>query len=1437
MSSITAQQTKLDFELVPNKKMLEIRKCNGRINPGKKQREPTFQVVLDTLALTPCYSSFLTTSDVTFHIFRSMKAEEPDSPEAAPLSPDYVPGPEEPEQVPPSPNYVLGPEYPEYLAPADDEIVAEDQPYADYASPAALSPRYVADSDLKEDPEEDLKDGPVDYPADGGDDDDDDDSSDDDGEEEASEEEEEHLALADSVIAPTFDYVPSFEETEPFETDESAATPPPPPHAYRTTTRMSIQAQAPMPFPSKEEVEILISLPTPPSSPLISLSPPSAEEHLARCLAAPALPSLPLPPLPSSLYLPPPVPTSLPVPSPPLPPLPASLFIPLLVDRREDIPEAELPPHKRLCLTTHTSRYEVRESLTTAIRHTRGHRADYGFISTMDAKIRRQRAEEVGYGIRDVWVDPTKAVEEVAPMTLEGVNARVTELVAVQKEDTQDIYAVAIDYTLWEIIENGNVAIVTKNVNGKDTINPPTTVEEKAQRRADLKARSTFFGGNTATKKTQKNLLKQQYENFIASSTEVIKQTYERLQQLISQLEIHGEVISQEDINQKFLRSLAPRNQDNRNKEPTRRTVPVEETTSSALVSQCDGFGYDWSDQAKKKCVKDLKEQNEQLVKDLRTAKIRVVSYKTGLESLEARLLVFKKNEFVYEEDIKLLKRYNVVLPPYTGNFMPPKPDLVYPSLDDFVDVNESVSESVVEKPTVEIHEPKTARKENKAPIIEDLVSESEEDDVSKTVEMFNKPSFGKINFVKSIEQVKSLRNTSVDKNRQNTPSPRGNKRNWNQKMSQKLGNNFEMFNKTCLVCGSFDHLKKDCNNCPKRNMVPRTVLTRSGLITLNIARLVNTVQPRTAVNNEGLIKNVINKVYSTARRPFNKITAANNSNFNQEVNTVKDNVNTVRLKAVVNTTRPKTVLSAVKGNKGNAIKASACWDWRPKQKVLDHVSRNNGLSMSFKRFDYIDAQGRSKRMTGNRSYLTHYEEIDGGFVIFGGNSKGGKITRKDTECVVLSPDFKLTNESHVLLKIPRKDNMYSVDLKNVVPQGGKFDGKADEGFFIRYSTNSKAFRVFNSRTRIVEENLHVKFSEDTPNIERTGPNWLFDIDALTKSMSYKPVVAGNQSNRSAYIKACDNAGKARVEKPGKDYILLPLWSQDLPFSSSSKDSPDAEFKPSWEEEKKDAEDLGNEDKVNVVDENIVYSCADDPNMHELEEIGIFSDAENDNSGVFRNKKDERGIMIKNKERSVGQGYTQEEGIDYDEVFSHVARIEAIRLFLAYASFKDFAVYQMDVKSAFLYGKIEEEVYVCQPLGFEDPNFPDRQKENGIFISQDKYVTEILKKFGFSDVKTASTPMETHKPWLKDADGEDVDEHLYRSMIGSLMYLTSSRPDIMFAVCACVRFQVNPKNSHLYAVKRIFRYLKDQPKLGLWYPKDSPFDLWHIVTVTMQEQA
>nr|GEY19019.1 hypothetical protein [Tanacetum cinerariifolium] len=258
---------------------------------------------------------------------------------------------------------------------------------------------------------------------------------------------------------------------------------------------------------------------------------------------------------------------------------------------------------------------------------------------------------------------------------------------------------------------------------------------------------------------------------------------------------------------------------------------------------------------------------------------------------------------------------------------------------------------------------------------------------------------------------------------------------------------------------------------------------------------------------------------------------------------------------------------------------------------------------------------------------------------------------------------------------------------------------------------------------------------------------------------------------------------------------------------------------------------------------------------------------------VLKNKKDERGIVIRNKAMLVAQGHTQKEGIDYDEVFAPVARIKAIRLFLAYASFIGFTLYQMDVKSAFMYGTIDEEVgtidqtlfirrqrgdFILVQVYVDDIIFGSSnaqlcrefkalmhekfqmsamgelnfflglqvlQKKDGIFLSQDKYVGDILKKFGYSDVRSSNTPMDKENPWGKDGTGKDVDLHLYRSMIGSLMYLTTSRPYIMFAVYACARYQVTPKECHLHAVKRIFRYLKGHPKLGLWYPKDSPVDL------------
>ncbi|GKA85256.1 putative ribonuclease H-like domain-containing protein [Tanacetum coccineum] len=1388
-----------------------------------------------------------------------------------------------------------------------------------------------------------------------------------------------------------------------------------------------------------------------------------------------------------------------------------------------------------------------------------------------------------------------------------------------------------IDYALWEVIENGNTAPKTTVVEGVEKVMPPTTAKEKAQKRLEVKARTIDgsckkrFGRNVATKKTQRNLLKQQYGNFTAPSSEMLDQTFDRLQKLVSQLELLGETISQEDVNQKLLRSLspewnthvvvwsnktdldtismddlynnlkvyepevkgmsssssstqnmafvsssnnnnsntnrvvsttqavntvngvsaannqvnasnidnlsdvitcvflasqpnnpqlahedlqqinpndleemdlrwqmamltvrarrflkntgrkltingndsvgfdkskveyynchkkghfskecrAPRNQDYKNKESTRRTVPVETSTSTALVS-CDGLEVSNNSNCSKSCLKiveTLKSQYDQLHKDFKKSELMVLAYKSGLESVEEILEVYKANESIYSQDIKKGLGYNAVLLPYTGNFMPPTPDLSFTGLDEFV------NKSIVENKKSDEETSKLVRKSDDSPIIEDWVSDSEEENVSqtKTEKKTVKPSIAKIEFVKPKQQEKTARKTvkQIKKHRQNTHSPRGNQRNWNNMMSQRLGSNFEMFNKACYVCGSFEHLQDK-------------------------------------------------------------------------------NVNTVRPKAVVNAARPKVVVNVVKGNNVNAVKASAYWVWKLKTKVLDHVSKHNSASITLKKFDYIDAQGRSKEHV----LSSDYEDIDGGYVAFERNLKGEKITGKGT-IKTGNLDFKkLIDESQVLLRVPKKNNMYSVDLKNIVPKRGltclfakatsdesklwhkrlghlnfktmnklvkgnlvrglpfklfendqtcvacqkgkqhrascksktensislplhllhmdlfsptfvkslmkkmyclvvkvdhkvkvircdngtefknkemnqfcemkgilrqysiartpqkngvaerrnktlieaartmladsktltlsfmrpfgcpvtilnsidhlgKFDGKADEGFFVGYSLNSKAFRVFNSRTRIVEENLHIRFSESTPNVVGSGPDWLFDIDALTRIMNHEPIVAGTQSNGFAESSQDDRSkpssddGKKVDEDLRKDSEGIDQEKEDNVNSTNNVNA-------------------ASTNEVNVVGGKTSIELPLDPNMPKLEDYSIFKDDENVGAKAdmhnldttiqvspiptIRIHKDhpldqvigdlqsatqtrrmsknleEHGfdpswieamqeellqfklqevwtlVDLPNGKGAIGTKW--EEGVDYDEVFAPVSRIDAIRLFLAYASFKDFVVYQMDVKSAFLYGKIKEEVYVYQPPGFEDLDFSDRvykvkkhcidyikllklvyvddiifgltkkelclafkklihekfqmssmgeltfflglqvkQKKDDIFISQDKYVDEILKKFGFIEVKTASTPMETQKPLLKDEDGEEVDVHMYRSMIGSLMYLTSSRPDIMFAVCACARYQVNPKVSHLHAVKRIFRYLKGQPKLGLWYPKDSLFDL------------
>ncbi|GJZ85521.1 putative ribonuclease H-like domain-containing protein [Tanacetum coccineum] len=470
--------------------------------------------------------------------------------------------------------------------------------------------------------------------------------------------------------------------------------------------------------------------------------------------------------------------------------------------------------------------------------------------------------------------------------------------------------------------------------------------------------------------------------------------------------------------------------------------------------------------------------------------------------------------------------------------------------------------------------------------------------------------------------------------------------------------------------------------------------------------------------------------------------------------------------------------------------------------------------------------------------------------------------------------------------------------------------------------------------------------------------------------MNYVLVVAGHQTNGIAGTR--DNIVTGQAEKktePEQEYILIPICITDPLISQDPKVSEeDAEEKPTemddngaLDKDEKDDQATRSEferllqqekqtvhpNSTNSINTVSTPVSAAGPSFNNNDPSSPLNAAEASNAfeehlferfSPFKNAftlppvsnvtpMDDNGVLIIRDFNSAIQTRIMtkifdEHAMKMIQALEDPSWIEAIKLFLAYASFMGFIVYQMDVKSAFLYSTIEEEVYVFQPPGFEDPQFPDKvykvekalyglhqaprawyetlstylienrfrkgtidktlfikkdkgnillvqvyvddiifgstkksrcdefkglmhkrfqmssmgeltfflglqvqQKKDGIFISQDKYMANILKKFDFTTVKTASTSMEPNKALIKDEEADSVDVHLYRSMIGSLMYLTASRPDIMFAVCACARFQVTPKMSHLHAVKRIFRYLKGQPKLGLWYPRDSPFDL------------
>ncbi|GKA35081.1 ribonuclease H-like domain-containing protein [Tanacetum coccineum] len=794
-------------------------------------------------------------------------------------------------------------------------------------------------------------------------------------------------------------------------------------------------------------------------------------------------------------------------------------------------------------------------------------------------------------------------------------------------------YFLMTDYSLWEVILNGN-KVLKRTVRETEQEYEPTTAEEKQDRRNEMKARGTLlmalpnkdqlkFHSYKDAKLLMEALEKSTNSYSNNNTNEADNTTYGVSAAHTQSNPTSGDNLVMHGICAFLTKLLEIRKTEE--SENSIKLMTVGNTTENAFFAQDGIGGYDWSYKAEEE------------------------------HPTNYALMAYTSSESSSSSDSEV----------------------------------DSCSKSFENKGVSNTVESNVVRMNNtSAPIIEDWYSDNESE-TDYTV----RPSTKKIKYVKTVRE--------TDAPKQNKHHPRGNQRNWNNLMSQRLGSDFKMTNKACYICGSFEHLHYVCDKKivrpvwknsrrvnhknftnkmthphPKRSFVPQAVLTRSGKLStagvavntvkpvntantkaVNTVRLVNTAASKPIANHPRTKTNAFKRGYLQSSRPFNRHFANKNSIINTNVNTARVKHTTASDRAVGN----------------------------PQQK-------------EYKEKPVIDS-GCSRHMTGNKCYLDEYKDYDGGFVSFGDGK--GRISRKG-KIKIGSLDFDdvyfLLDESQVLLRVLRKDNIYSVDLKSVVPTGGltcliakatidesntwhrklghinfktmnklvkgnlvkglpsknfendhscvayfklpttfwaeavntacyvlnrvlvikphnktpyelihgrpplidfmkpfgypitilntrdhlgKFDGKADERYFVGYSMVSKAIRVFNKRTMIVKETLNIRFLENITNVKVNGPDWLFDVDSLTISMNYVPVAAGNKTNGIAETKDNIVAGQAQKEKePEQEYILIPLCTTDPLTSQGLKDCEGyAGMKPIEVDENKASDKSGKHDQ------------------------------------------------------------------------------------------------------------------------------------------------------------------------------------------------------------------------------------------------------------------
>ncbi|GJS86556.1 ribonuclease H-like domain-containing protein [Tanacetum coccineum] len=1036
------------------------------------------------------------------------------------------------------------------------------------------------------------------------------------------------------------------------------------------------------------------------------------------------------------------------------------------------------------------------------------------------------------------------------------------------------------DYPIWELIHNGNGPVsITTDTQGQIKVLPPRTAEEILARERERKARTALlmalpedhlakfhkmtdtkemweviksrFGGNDESKKMQKYILKQQFEGFSVSNSEGLHKGYDRFQSLLSQLEIHGvDSLSFDDLynnlrvfendvkgstasssstqNVAFVSKntsstnnvstaygvLNPSSQNSQNEQTSSYSLHANQSScpqldhehleqldefdleemdlkwqedSKALVT-IDGEGVDWTshseeeeDYALMACNSSGSDTEREQLSD---ASIEIKAYTQGLKKVEAQLVAHQQGQLCANDKFGLGygdHRYDGIL-----------------SYE-----NEVLQSVFMNK----------ERGLEKQPLYGRFVT-------ARGMHAVPPPMTG--NYMPYGPDVE------IDYS-QFTYGP-----------NQSQPSEFE------TQTTDFDTCESDCSVETHESLPEPTV---------NEPKVVN--QP---------------KVWSDA--PIIKEQAVP-TNAAMKVNTVK---------TIVNRVRPANLV--LLGEKGKLLLSPQQVVIGDKKDITGKISPNTLVDQDYphralKHKGIIDS-GCSRHITGNKSYLSAYQDFNGGPVAFGGSK--GYITGLVRDFIKFYGS-KWIKREYSNARTPQQNGVAERKNRTLI--------EATRTMLVdSFLLNSFWAEAVSTACYVLNRVLVTKPHNKTPYelVTGKGPTWLFDLDYLTDSMNYQPVRSENQANKHAGPQEANhNAGtkdnidagdSEKEDESAQDYFVLPIWSSysstvkrstekdageaptkhpDLKTDENPVDKEDQVFLDELERlkrQEKDANDAAEALRKEFAQETEdlllqagAAKTSNDLEIPALEDIyknptdGIFTNSSYDDEGavadftnlepvvnvspiptsrinsihpstlilgdpqsavqtrskvtkssgahafeellqfkiqkvwilvdlpygkkaigtkwVYRNKKDERGVVVRNKARLVAQGHRQEEGIDYDEVFAPVARIEAIRIFLAFASYMGFIVYQMDVKSAFLYGKIDEEVYVSQPPG--------------------------------------------QKPLVKDEEASDVDVHLYRSMIGSLMYLTASRPDIMFAVCACSRFQVTPKTSHLSAVKRIFR--------------------------------